>query len=142
MSKCIWYISKYIAQPGKGAVGMRGYLLMKEFARLGYRSIIITSDSNRLAEVPTLDKPYLRQDFDGIELWWIRTLKYQVAKSARRILSWLDFEWRLFRMPKEELHRPDVIVASSLSLLTVLNGFWLRKRYGCRLVFGFAIFGR
>lgn len=135
MGKCVWYISKYVAPPGKGGAGGRGYLLMKEFARLGYRSIIITSDSNRLAEVPSLDRPYLRQNSDGIEVWWVKTLKYQVAKSMRRILSWIDFEWRLFRMPKEPLCNPDVIVVSSLSLLTVLNGFWLRRRYGCRLVF-------
>lgn len=135
MTKCIWYVSKYVSPPGKGSAGGRGYLLMREFARLGYRSVIITSDSNQLAQVPELDRPYLKHEVDGIELWWIRTLKYQVAKSVRRILSWIHFEWRLFFMPKKALPRPDVIVASSLSLLTVLNGFWLRKKYGCRLVF-------
>jgi len=135
MGKCIWYVSKYVAPPGKGSAGGRGYMLMKEFARLGYRSVIITSDSNQLAQVPSLEGPYLRQEVDGIQLWWIRTLKYQVAKSLRRILSWLHFEWRLLRMPKEQLPKPDVIVASSLSPLTVVNGFLLRKRYRCRLIF-------
>lgn len=135
MKKCIWYISKYVAPPGKGSAGARGYFLMKEFARLGHRAVIITSDSNQLAQVPMLDQPYLRQESDGIDLWWVRTLKYQVAKSFRRILSWLDFEWRLLRMPKGALPVPDVIVASSLSPLTILNGFWLRRKYRCRLVF-------
>lgn len=134
MGKCIWYISKYVAPSGKGAAGGRGYLLMKEFARLGYRTVIITSDSNQLTQVPELDKAYLKQEVDGIELWWVRTLKYQIAKSMRRILSWIDFEWRLFLMPKEMMPKPDVIIASSLSLLTVLNGLWLKKKYGCRLV--------
>lgn len=134
MSKCIWYVSKYVSPPGKGSAGGRGYLLMKEFARLGFASVIITSDSNQLAQVPTLGESYLRQDVDGIELWWVRTLKYQVAKSVRRILSWISFEWRLLLMPKRQLPRPDVVVVSSLSLLTVLNGFLLRKRYRCRLV--------
>lgn len=135
MGKCIWYVSKYVSPPGKGGAGGRGYLLMKEFARLGYRSVIITSDSNQLVQVPELDRPYLKQEVDGIELWWIRTLKYQVAKSARRILSWIDFEWRLFLMPKGQLPVPDVVVASSLSPLTVVNGFLLRWRFRCRLVF-------
>ena len=135
MRKCIWYVSKYVAPPGKGSVGGRGYLLMKEFARLGYDSVIITSDSNQLTQVPSLDQPYLRQEVDGIQLWWVRTLKYQVAKSARRILSWIAFEWRLLLMPKGNIPRPDVVVASSLSPLTVVNGFLLRRRYRCRLVF-------
>lgn len=135
MAKCIWYVSKYVAPPGKGSAGGRGYLLMREFARLGNRAVIITSDSNQLTEVPVLDRPYLLQELDGVELWWVRTLKYQVAKSARRILSWLDFEWRLLCMPMERLPRPDVIVVSSLSLLTILNGFLLRRRFACRLIF-------
>jgi glycosyltransferase involved in cell wall biosynthesis len=101
---------------------------------MGCRSVIITSDSNQLAEVPVLDTPYLVQNSDGIQLYWIRTMKYSVAKSLRRIVSWLDFEWRLWLMPKDALPTPDVVVVSSLSLLTVLNGFLLRRRYKCRLV--------
>ncbi len=135
MSKCIWYVSKYVAPPGKCSAGGRGYLLMKEFARLGCRSVIITSDSNQLTQVPSLDQPYLRQEVDGIQLWWVRTLKYQVAKSVRRILSWIDFEWRLLLIPRGNIPRPDVVVVSSLSPLTVVNGFLLRRRYRCRLVF-------
>lgn len=135
MAKCIWYVSKYVSPPGKGSAGGRGYLLMRELARLGHRTVIITSDSNQLTEVPALDRPYMLQKVDGIDLWWVRTLKYRVAKSARRILSWLDFEWRLLRMPKKDLPRPDVIVVSSLSLVTILNGFLLRWRFACRLVF-------
>lgn len=131
----MWYVSKYVAPPGKGSAGGRGYLLMKELARVGDRVVIIASDSNQLAQMSALDRPYMHQSVDGMDLWLVRTLKYQVAKSARRILSWLDFEWRLFRMPKKELPNPDVLVISSLSLLTILNGFLLRRRYRCRLVF-------
>lgn len=101
---------------------------------MGYRSVIITSDSNQLAEVPVLETPYLMQDIDGIQLCWVHTMKYSVAKSLRRVVSWLDFEWRLWRLPKDALPAPDVVVVSSLSLLTVLNGFLLRRRYKCRLV--------
>lgn len=134
MKPCIWYVSKYVAPPAKVSAGGRGYLIMREFARMGYGCVIITSDSNQLAEVPKLDQPYLRQEVDGIQLYWLRTMKYSVAKSLRRILSWLDFEWRLWRLPKGQLPAPDVVIVSSLSLLTILNGFLLRARYKCRLV--------
>jgi glycosyltransferase involved in cell wall biosynthesis len=107
---------------------------MREFARMGYQSVIITSDSNQLTEVPVLDEPYLFQEVDDMRLCWVRTMKYSVAKSLRRILSWLDFEWRLWRLPKSRLPAPDVVIVSSLSLLTVLNGFLLRRHYKCRLV--------
>lgn len=134
MKPCIWYVSKYVAPPAKVGAGGRGYLIMREFARMGYQSVIITSDSNQLTEVPVLQAPYLFQEVDGIRLCWVRTMKYTVAKSLRRIMSWLDFEWRLWRLPKHRLPVPDAIIVSSLSLLTVLNGFLLRRRYKCRLV--------
>lgn len=131
---CIWYISKYVTPPGQGSVGGRGYLIMRELASLGHMCVVITSDSNQLAQVPDLTQPYVRQDVDGIQLWWVKTLRYQVAKSLRRIASWLHFEWRLWHMPKADLPKPDVLVVSSLSLLTVFNGFYLRRQFGCRLV--------
>lgn len=131
---CIWYISKYVAVPTQGGPAGRGYLIMRELARLDHDCVVITSDSHQLASVPILTQAYLREDLDGIELWWVKTLKYEVAKSLRRILSWLHFEWRLWLMPKKNLPAPDVIVISSLSLLTVVNGFWLRRQYSCRLV--------
>lgn len=135
MKPCIWYISKYVAPPNTVSAGGRGYLLMREFARLGYQGVIITSDSNQLAEVPLVKNAYLIQEVEGIQLCWVRTLKYTVAKSMRRMLSWIDFEFRLLRLPKDKFPRPDVVVVSSLSLLTVLNGLILRWRYKCRLVF-------
>ena len=134
MKPCIWYVSKYVAPPAKASAGGRGYLIMREFARMGYQSVIITSDSNQLTEVPVLEEPYLLQKVDSMRLYWVRTMKYMVAKSLRRIFSWLDFEWRLWRLPKDSLPAPDVVVVSSLSLLTVLNGFLLRRRFKCRLV--------
>lgn len=134
MKPCIWYVSKYVTPPAKVGAGGRGYHIMREFARLGYQSVIITSDSNQLTEVPVLKEPYLFQEVDGIQLYWVRTMKYTVAKSLRRILSWVDFEWRLWNLPKDGLPAPDAVVVSSLSLLTILNGFILRRRYNCRLI--------
>lgn len=135
MSATIWYVSKYVAPPGSGTAGGRGYLLMKELAQMGHKVVIITSDSNQLAAPPRMETSYLFQEVDGIQLCWVRTMKYSVAKSMRRILSWLHFEWRLLWLPKQKLPAPDVVVVSSLSLLTVLNGLWWRARYKCRLVF-------
>jgi glycosyltransferase involved in cell wall biosynthesis len=135
MSSCIWYVSKYVAPPGRGSAGSRGFMLMQEFVKTGHRSVIITSNSNQLADVPDMKSSYQVQKIDGVYIHWVRTLKYEVAKSARRILSWLHFEWRLLLIPKSALPCPDVIVVSSLSLLTILNGLLWRRRYRCRLAF-------
>lgn len=135
MESCIWYISKYAAPPANANVGGRGYLIMRELARMGYCCVVITSDSNHLlTTVPRLESAYLFQETDGLKLCWVRTMKFTAAKSLRRILSWLDFEWRLWRLPKKHLPVPDAVIVSSLSLLTILNGFLLRRRYKCRLI--------
>lgn len=60
---------------------------------------------------------------------------YRRAKSLARILGWLQFEWRLFWMRRDDLPKPDVVVASSLSLLSVLNGLLIRRRTGCKFIF-------
>lgn len=108
---------------------------MREFVRMGHRGVILTSDSNHLVTAPQFEGSHHIDIIDGVEVCWVKTLKYGAAKSLRRILSWLDFEWRLWRLPKQQFGRPDVVIVSSLSLLTIVNGFLLRVRHGCRLVF-------
>lgn len=135
VNRHIWYVSKYVSPPAKASAGARGFMIMRELARLGHHCIIITSDSNQLADVPNLATDYYFEEVEGVRLCWVRTLKYSVAKSMRRIMSWLDFEWKLWRLPKQQFPDPDVVIVSSLSLLTILNGFLIRARYNCRLVF-------
>lgn len=135
MSACIWYVSKYVALPDAGKGGTRAFMIMREMAKMGHRCLIFTSNSNHLTDTPDFEGSHLTRVIDGVEVCWIRTLKYQGAKSFRRILSWLDFEWRLWRLPKDGLPRPDVVIVSSLSLLTIFNGLLMRRRYRCRLIF-------
>jgi glycosyltransferase involved in cell wall biosynthesis len=93
------------------------------------------SDSTHVAEPPRLQEAYVRDLQDGVEVWWVRTLKYSGAKSLRRALSWLHFEWRLFRMPTRNIPRPDIVIASSLSLFSVLSGLYFSYRFKAKFVF-------
>ena len=134
MSLTVWHISKYVSPPTR-AWSARGFLLLREFARMGHRCVMFTSDSNHIARPDSLDTPYHYEQVDGVEVHWVRTVKYHDARSWRRMLSWLDFEWGLWRMPKANLPAPDVIIISSLSLLSIFNGVVLKRRFGCKLVF-------
>lgn len=135
MSSCVWYISKYVVTPAPGEPAGRSFGLMREIAKLGYDCVVVTSDSMGMFNAPEAHRPYEFENIQGMRFCRLRTLKYSGSKSIRRIMSWVDFEWRLLRLPTETLPRPDVIVASSLSLLTVLNGMRLSRQYRCRLVF-------
>lgn len=137
MSGVVWYISKYIRPSTPDSVGARGFMIMNELAEKGYKILVITSDSNHIAAsyLPNLKSSYFVDQVNKMQICWIRVLKYKGAKSFRRILSWLHFEWRLWRLPKNQFSKPDVVVVSSLSIFTILNGILLRARYKCRLVF-------
>jgi glycosyltransferase involved in cell wall biosynthesis len=132
--KTIWYISKY-ASPLKYGFGTRHFYLASEFNRLGLNTVVVSSDSNHLANVPACVFLYTKEIIDDVETWWIKTIKYKGAASFRRILSWLDFEIKLRLMPMRRLPKPDVVIVSSLSLLTIFNGYWIKKKFGCKLIF-------
>jgi glycosyltransferase involved in cell wall biosynthesis len=135
MPPCIWYVSKYVITPRPGDPAGRAYGLMRELARRGYRSVIVTSDSMGKYESPIAERAYDVREIEGMTLCRVRTLKYGDSNSPRRILSWLDFERKLFMLRRRLLPQPEVVVISSLSLLSVFSGLWLRRRYQCRLIF-------
>ena len=97
MKKNIWYISKYVTPPYAAKVGTRGFLILREFARLGYSALLITSDSNHLATPPRFEGQCLEEVVDGVVVRWLRTRKYRGARSLGRVVSWLDFEWQLWQ---------------------------------------------
>jgi glycosyltransferase involved in cell wall biosynthesis len=134
MKSNIWYISKY-ASPLKYGFGSRHFYLASEFKRLGYNPVVISSDSNHLAKIPALQSTYSHEIIDGVDTWWIKTIKYKGSASIKRILSWIDFEMKLWFMPKKKIARPDIVIISSLSLLTILNGYLLKRHFGCKLIF-------
>lgn len=135
MNKTIWYVTKYFSPKTATSPGGRGWFLVDEMRRAGYQVVVISSDSNNLVDLPVLKDRVTVQETDGVKIVWLKTMKYSVAKSLRRILSWFHFEWNLFWLNKRALPRPDVVIISSLSLLTIVNGLLMRFKYGCRLVF-------
>lgn len=132
--KCIWYISKY-ATPLKYGFGSRHFYLASEFNKLNYNAVIISSTSNHLAQIPEFKNIYTKEVIDCVETWWLKTIRYKGANSFRRMLSWIDFELKLLLMPVKKLAKPDVVICSSLSLFTILNGYIFKKRFRCKLIF-------
>ena len=130
----IWCISKYSALPNYGA-GARLFYLAKEFNRNGNNALLITSDSNHLASFPETNKKYNFESVEGLDVLWLKTRKYTKTASISRILSWFDFELGLFRLDRKTLPVPDSIIVSSLSILTILFGWYLKRKYKAKLIF-------
>ncbi|EKO3697818.1 glycosyltransferase family 4 protein [Vibrio metschnikovii] len=135
MNKNIWYISKYVAPPYAAKVSSRGFLILSALVKKGYQCTLFTSDSNHLINAPAFNGARMQECVDGVNVNWLKTWKYNSARSIDRMISWLDFEWKLFKFPKKAMPNPDVVIVSSLSILTILNGLWLKKKYKCKLIF-------
>ncbi len=136
--KVVWCISKYALPPSLGAQG-RLFFLSDEFEKRGFKSYVITSSTNHLTrEMPRqVEKVHVHKVglSDGV---FLRGIRIDSSVSLQRVISWIVFEWRLLNLilfPKNRIQRPDVIIVSSLSLVTVLNGFLAKKKYNCKFFF-------
>lgn len=133
--KTVWYISKYLITPEDGDPVTRPIGLLRALSLKGHRVIAFTSDSMGKYGAPRCSERIEVSKVDEIQLVRLKTFKFQKSLSIKRILSWLHFELQLLRLPRHQFQNPDVIVVSSLSLLTVLNGIRLKRTFGSRLVF-------
>jgi glycosyltransferase involved in cell wall biosynthesis len=131
----IWFISKYASPPSYAKVPSRLFYLAKEAKKLGNDVRLITSDANHFTSIPETGKVYNYENQGTVDIVWIKTKKYKKTASIERILSWLDFEWKLFKMQLKKVSRPDVVIISSLSIFTILYGYFLKKKFKCFLIF-------
>lgn len=134
----IWYISKYANAPLFGTP-TRQFFLTKYMAKKGRKAILISSRSSHSSNYEQLPEIGFRNEYyyncEGVDGVMLNGAHIKYGFNLKRIFSWLVFELRLlywsFFKAKE---KPDVIIASSLSILTFLSGALLKKRYKCKLV--------
>ena len=136
MKKNVWYISKYANIDTYGA-DTRQASFCKEFAKAGHTVRLITSNSSHLySSLPEFDSRYKDMDNDGYKVTWVNTLKYSKATSIKRILSWIWFEFFVLMMAfRKQYEKPDVVIASSLSILSVLSGCFYKRFYKAKFIF-------
>ena len=135
MLKNIWFISKYASPPQYAKAPSRLFYLAKEFVKLGNTVTLITSDSNHFSTFPNTNKICNDEQKDGVGIKWIKTKKYKRTASFSRILSWIDFEWKLFSMSLKNIKPPEVVIVSSLSIFSIIYGYYLKRRFNAFLVF-------
>lgn len=131
----ILFISKYAAPPTYSYVPSRPFYLGSEIIKMGHNFTVITSDSNHLAKFPNVKKVYNFDQQQRVPFYWIKTKKYKKSESISRVISWIDFEIKLFLFKKIINLKPQVIIISSLSIFTILYGYYLSKKTGSILVF-------
>lgn len=130
--KSIWYISKYVKTSHIGNSGSRGFFLLDELSSCGYKCTIFSSYPFKYSKPFKKIISKIKRNFSYV---YLNSYKYKNSNSISRVISWLDFEIKLLLLKKNNLPKPDVIIVSSLSLLTIINGLILKNKYSCKLFF-------
>ena len=133
ISSDIIVVSKYAILPGYGMSSK--VFSTSHFLSKFYNVTLINSNSNHLSNLPKYKNKYNHFKYDSLRIITIDTFQYQLSKSLKRLISWFDFEIKLWRIPIKRDTAPKVVIISSLSLLTILWGLRLKKKHGTKVVF-------
>jgi glycosyltransferase involved in cell wall biosynthesis len=132
--KSVWLICKY-ASPDKYYFGTRHFYLAEEWVKDGHDVTIFTSNASHLTnKLPLFAGSRMIEDIQGVKTVWLKVLKSKKSASAVRIISWLHFEWKMLTTSKKQFDKPDVIISSSLSILSIISGFILSRHYKARFI--------
>lgn len=136
MSKTVWIINQYASTPEYGYAG-RHYYFGQELSKRGYDVYLIASGSHHLLrKKPKLYSLFSEEQVnDKFKMIWCDQPSYSKAHSKTRLLGWFLFSWRIRKLEKIIPKRPDVILCSSLSLVSFLGAQSLARKYNARLVF-------
>lgn len=130
----IWYLCQFASQPGQGKY-QRQFLLCRNMAKEGHSLTLFSG--RHIASVRTrfwgINKSKM---VDGVNCVLVNGTFSKEGINLRRIISMLSFELFLFLSTVfvKKNKRPDVIIASSLSLFTLKTACILKKRFGCKLI--------
>lgn len=127
--KRILLISKYCRLPSPDNYPARGFSLLRELVKLGYDCTLITASQIPISNTDST------KIIDGVKVIELNILSYKYAKSLRRIIGWLQFECKVLKLYCKKFSKPDIVIASSLSLLSIINGIVIKFKFDSFLVF-------
>lgn len=131
----IWYISKYAANPFFDDPG-RQFFFAKYMAKSNRDLTLISSRSSAGFKIPSLGmKNQIYYEFDGVKGVLLNGPIINPGFNLKRVYSWAVFELRLLYWALlKRKQRPNVIIVSSLSILTFLTGVLLKRYFKCKLI--------
>ncbi len=135
MNKNIWIINQYCGSRIHG-MNFRSWYFANELQKKGHHPIIITGSYSHLIHKPPLMESWFKNELvEGVPYIWVKVRKYVGSKSLGRLISMIDFMFKLIFLNKRKLKRPDVILVSSLSPFPILSAFFWSIRYQSKLLF-------
>lgn len=131
----IWIINENTGSRIHGMV-FRPYYLAKEFVKQGNEVTIFSgSFSHVYSNPPEVTGFSKNEEIDGISYCWIKTPKYGKSQSLGRIINAFVYVIKLFFLNKKQFGKPDVIIVTSPTPFSIINGYCFKKRFKARLIF-------
>lgn len=129
------YLSKYFDVPSLSETGSRGFHLCREFSRRGIETTVFATKPPHLFEKARLNKTFNIESYDGLEVIFVRTINFNRRKSLLRVISWFEFEFKVLYFILVNKIKADLIIASSLSLLSVITALFIKRCSNCKVIF-------
>lgn len=128
----VLFISKYLSINVNGHKS-RLATIIEYFKKKNYEVAAITSSKSLSKK--SFKRKYNRKKYDDVNYFFLKDFDYS-NYSLKRIISWFYFEYLLFKFDYKNIKfKPNIIYVSSLSLLSILNGIILKKKFNAKLVF-------
>ncbi len=135
MKKCIWIINQYAGSPIHGMV-FRNYYLASNFEKLDVKAYVISGSFSHLYNpLPPTTGQFTFEKVNNVDYCWVKTPTYGKSASIGRIWSMILFMLKLLFLPTHKFQKPDVVIVSSPSLFPAINGWLLKRKFNCQLVF-------
>jgi len=123
----IVYISKYTVLPESGSP-TRQYFLSKYISKLPGNQVLLIGSRSSIGSVGPIKGLYRSDKVGNLQTVTLNGPKITLGFNLKRIWSWIVFEINILRFRKKiRVFKPDVIIVSSLSILTFLSGVFLKK---------------
>jgi glycosyltransferase involved in cell wall biosynthesis len=120
-------ISKYSILPQFGAPN-RQYFISKYLSQQPDADVLLIGSKSTLAPVPDFKGLYHSVSDGHLEMVTLTGPVVDPGFNLKRLLSWFVFEYNIFRFRKKiRAFKPDIVIVSSLSILTFLTGIFLKK---------------
>lgn len=90
--------------------------------------VLLVGSRSTLGKVPEIKGLYRSKKMGRMESVTLNGPQISLGFNFKRVWSWIIFEFNLFRFRnKIKAFKPDVVIVSSLSILTFLYGVFLKK---------------
>lgn len=106
----------------------RQFFISKYLAKIPGNEVMLIGSRSTLGNVPPIKGLYRSTKEGNLETVTLNGAKIKLGFNLKRLWSWLVFEVNIFKFRKKiKTFSPDLVIVSSLSILSFLSGVFLKK---------------